>query len=212
MNLRGFLLPAALVVAADAWLLVGVARNRAGEPDAELKLTERELHLVRLGEENTGVALRLEWEGPKMRPLEAAPGWFDEAKLRELGFDPGRRVRRFLPKEAYVAFECAGGAGLRAVDAGRDADALRRRYPDRRRYFALRCMVRMVVPEKEPRQPRGAVVPPTVPTIYVPLPFSRTLSGLSPTPPAPEAPRYEVTLRIGRKHEPWVASCRRSQP
>ncbi len=213
MNLRGFLLPAALVVAADAWLLVGVARNRAGEPDAELELTERELRLVRLGDENTGVALDWEWEGPRFRPpWEVAPTWFDEAKLRDLGYDPGKLAHRLLPKEAFIVFEHAGGAGLRAVDAGRDAGALRRRYPDRRRCLILRGMVRMIVPEKEPRQPRGAVLQPAVPVIYVPLPYSRALAGLSPTAALPGASRYTVTLRIGRNHEPWVTSCNRSQP
>lgn len=213
MNLRGFILPATLVVAADTWLLVGVARNRGGEPDADLELTERQLHLVRLGDENTGVGLGWEWEAPRFRPpWEVAPTWFDEAKLRDLGYDPGKLAHRLLPKEALIVFEHAGGAGLQAVDVGRDAGALRQRYPGRQRYVILRGMARMIVPEKEPRQPRGAVVQLDVPTIYVPLPHSRALAGLSPTPPSPGAPRYTLTLRIGRDLEPWVTSCRRNQP
>jgi hypothetical protein len=211
MSLRGFVLPAALVLAADAWLLVGVARNRAGEPEAELELTERELHLVRLGDENTGVALGFEWEGPRFRPpWEAAPTWFDEAKLRELGYDPGKRAHRLLPKQAFVVFERTGGAALKAVDASRDANALRRRYPDRGRFLILRGMVRMAVPEEAPRQPRGAVVQLDISNVYVPLPYSRALAGLSPTPRRSDASRYTVTLRLGRHHEPWVTSCRRS--
>lgn len=234
MNLRGWILPAAVVLLADAWLLVGVARNRAGEPDAVVELTERELSLVPLGEENTGVALRLGWEGPSVRPLTAAPGWFDEAKLAELGFDLGRlsrfgaapQFRGSLPKEAYVALEYEGPAWeqwlaaraspeearaahtrLFAVDAGRDPRDLRRRYPDRRRYIITRCMVRMILVKNEPRLARGAIPQLLVRDIYVPLPFSRTLAGMGKGQPGAE-PRYTVTLRFGRNYEPWVSGCR----
>lgn len=237
MNLRGWILAAALVVIADAWLLVGVARNRAGQPDAEIDLTERELHLVRLGEESSGVALRMEWESPRVFPFDAAPGWFGEGKLRELGFDVDKALRSgastffaALPKEAYVVFEYDGPAfeqwlaarpsqqdreaaarshtRVVAVDAGREPEALRRRYPDRQRYLILRCVVRLVLPSKEPRRARGAVVLPMVQNVYVPLPFSRVFSGLSPTPRASGTPRYTVTLHSGRNHEPWVTGIR----
>ncbi len=211
MNLRGFVLPAALVVLADAWLLIGVARNRAGEPDAVVELTERELSLVRLGEENSGVALDMEWQGPRLRPVEAGRDWFDEAKLRQLGFDFGRRSRNPLPKEAYVVFEhqapaARAGTRLFAVDVGRDPADLRRRYPDRTRYIIMRSMVRAVAAQGAPRRLRGAVVLLLPPQIYVPLPFADTLSPLSMKPA--ETPRYAVTLHFGRNYEPWVAGVR----
>jgi len=215
MNLRAFVLPAVLVALADAWLLIGVARNRAGEPDAVVELTERELSLVRLGEENSGVALDMEWQGPRRRPVEAGRDWFDEAKLRELGLDLGRRSRKPLPKEAYVVFEhkapaARAGTRLFAVDVGRDPAALRQRYPDRARHVIMRSMVRAVDALGAPRVVRGAIVLLLPPQIYVPLPFADTLSGLGTK--AAAAPRYVVTLRFGRNYEPWVTSIRRSQP
>jgi len=207
MNLGGVLVPAVLVLVADAWVLVGVARNRAGQPDSTLELTERELRLVRLGEENSGVALDLEWEGPRRRPPDAPPGWFDETKLRELGFDPGQLSRSSLPKDAFVVLEYAARSGLVAVDAGRDPAALRRRYPDRGRHIIMRAMVNLSR-SKDPRQVRGIILQDAIPQIHVPLPLNRTLAGLSPAPPGPLKPRYAVTLHFGRSHEPWVTGVR----
>jgi hypothetical protein len=210
MNFGGVVAPAILVLVANVWVLVGVARNRAGRPDAELELTERELRLVRLGEENSGVALDLEWEGPRPRPPDAPAGWFDEAKLRELGFDPGQFSRASLPKDAFVVLEYQARSGLVAVDAGRDPAALRRRYPGRGRHIIMRAMVNLFGGPK-PRQVRGVILPDPIPQIHVPLPLNRTLAGLSPSPPGPLQPRYAVTLRFGRNYEPWITSCRRIQ-
>lgn len=207
MNLRGVLVPAVLVLAADAWVLVGVARNRAGQPDSTLELTERELRLERLGEENSGVALDLEWEGPRLWPPDAPPSWFDEAKLRELGFDPGQPSRDSLPKEAFVVLEYEARSRLVAVDAGRDPAALRRRYPDRGRYIIMRAMVNLSR-RKGSHQVRGVILQDAIPQIHVPLPLNRTLAGLSSSPPGPFDPHYAVTLHFGRNYEPWVVGVR----
>ena len=124
----------ALIVATNAVALAGAAFNRAGEPQATLKLGERELTppYVWYGKtENSGLSLRLRWES--LPPLtstphgsgiyfgNSSPGWLDGAKMRELGFDSGpatpppqfdsRAPRHVaLPREVFIVLEFNGPA------------------------------------------------------------------------------------------------------
>ena len=104
----------ALVVAANALVLVRVVANRSGVFDARVELTQRELNLPYrdLGdEENTGLELRLDWS-----PWPAGKTWLDRARLAELSFDPdpaprktGERLyHRWLPRDAFVVLEMEG--------------------------------------------------------------------------------------------------------
>jgi hypothetical protein len=102
-----------LLIVVNAVVLTGVARNRSGTPDAATTLTERELVLdvASPREENSGLALLLDWRGEFVRE------WFDADKLTEVGFDvaagdggsPDHR-RRELPIEAFVVLEYEGEA------------------------------------------------------------------------------------------------------
>jgi hypothetical protein len=190
MKRRELLLAVAVVLAANAWALIEVGLNRAGQPDAVVELTEREAHLVRLGEENTGLALRLVWADLGNR--------LDRVKLKELGFKPAGRQ---LPKEAFVVLD-RQAERLAAIDVGRDAATLRRRYADGKRFIVTRCMVRA-------GSNIGDILQVLAPEIHVPLPYSRVLAGLSPTPSGGEAKlRFQVTLCYGRHYEPWISDCR----
>lgn len=104
-----------LVVSVNAVILAGVVWNRSGSPEATLVLTERELPLaygwVR-SMENSGMALSLQ-ESRLARDSD----WFDEAKLRSLGFDPDAyrsteraQRKRPLSRRAYVSLEFDGPA------------------------------------------------------------------------------------------------------
>lgn len=106
-----------LLLLVNAVVLVGVARNRSGVPDASLTLSERELPLTWnfRDQENTGVSLHL-----NVKFDTEQQQWFDERKLAELGFDtrPDRESRpeftkRVLPKKAYVVLEYDGDAWRR---------------------------------------------------------------------------------------------------
>jgi hypothetical protein len=116
MKCRHLWLALFLLLMVNAVVLAGVARNRAGTPEATLTLTERELVLgIRADrEENNGVALELDWN----RETE----WFDPAKLTELGFEPRAnqdkvvatgRTSRSLPKKVFVILEYEGESWLR---------------------------------------------------------------------------------------------------
>ena len=128
----------ALILLSNAVVLAGVAWNRSGEPEAQLRLTQRELGLDRDwagGRENSGVALSLRW-----RVLRTAPGdsfldygysyatdadWLDRAKLEQLGFDLSasardplldeQRFERQLPRPALLVLELDGPARAAAL-------------------------------------------------------------------------------------------------
>ena len=129
MRRVGLVSALALVVLVDAAVLAGVVWNRSGSPDAKVTLTERELPLKFGGpRESTGIAL-----GLVMAPATHAPAWFDEAKLRELGFQPERhpidgdtRAGRWpLPRRAYAVLELDGPAwSARLEQEQRTVDAL----------------------------------------------------------------------------------------
>ena len=85
---------AGVVLLSNAFALIHAARNRSGEADAEIVLTERELTYYP-DADDSGVALGLRWIDPGILPysvasrppaLEAKP-WLDRTKLEGLGFD-----------------------------------------------------------------------------------------------------------------------------
>jgi hypothetical protein len=170
MTRTGLSLAAAVVVVSNLWALGLAAVNRQDEPQATLQLTERELGLVSARTENSAMSLRLKWTDPSGR-REA--GWFDRAKLEELGFDCSRPIgrenakhyRTMPARRAYVAMEYDGPAWQRyvaalpagadsttaeglshlvLVDVARDAARLRARHPDRTRVVVAQAVVRIV--------------------------------------------------------------------
>ncbi len=170
MKRPGVLLAAALVLAADAFVLVRVAHNRSGSPAAAIELTELELRLVRPQRESTALFLQLAWEPASGRfKFEDGPGWFDKAKLEELGYDSrlpltdpqaAARYRLMPSKEAFAVLEYnptvladaspdrATWSRLLAVDVGRDLALLRGKYPDTRRFLIAPCLVRLLYQTK----------------------------------------------------------------
>jgi hypothetical protein len=89
MRLKGLVLAAAVVLLTNAALLALVASNRAGEPEATIELTERELRMTPGDTDNTGVVLTLAWSTPYELngPAATRYPWFDQEKLVSLGFD-----------------------------------------------------------------------------------------------------------------------------
>jgi len=108
----------ALILATNGFVLAGVAYNRSGEPQAIITLTERDAHISYSTEDNSGLALRLDWQQDS-RPYseERDPGWFNQAKLESLGFDCSmpltdvsaeQHYRKTQPRKAYVVLEHGG--------------------------------------------------------------------------------------------------------
>ncbi len=128
MKKYGLFSAIALLTFVNIIVLAGVARNRAGTPEAMIELTERELphsfYRSSADKENTGISLRLDWNQYPVyskvlhrnkRGLKY--DWFDQAKLQALGFDctvPFTDARaelyyeKMLPRKAYAVLEFEG--------------------------------------------------------------------------------------------------------
>jgi hypothetical protein len=200
----------AVVLAANGLALLHAARNRSGQPDAEITLTERDVSFLR-NEDDSGVTLLLNIRGlpnfrPYGRPLPAQD-WVDRARLISLGFDcsvePGeKRAREFyerqVPRSAFMAIE-AQPDGLAAIDAAADAGELRVRHPDRNAVVIQPAVIRIQFRD-DGKQPRIAGYFDSVyRPIHIPQPFSETLRGLRGAHPA-----YRVNLKFGSLLDPWV--------
>jgi uncharacterized protein DUF4824 len=135
----------ALIALTNAVALGGVAWNRSGAPESELKLSQREMHegyTSRYDWEAAGSVMTLRWRvySSEFDDLyyyyEGSYGgrvdWLDEAKLAALGFDvskqpdplrESRRRARILPKEALIVLELDGPAAQKALQRARERAA-----------------------------------------------------------------------------------------
>jgi hypothetical protein len=104
---------AAVVIASNGAALIGVALNRSAVSQ-QIELTERELSVDKLSDDNSGVSLHLRWVNAV---ADDGTGWFGADKLAELGFDVHTRVtdpsaetkyRAVLPRDAFAVLELGG--------------------------------------------------------------------------------------------------------
>jgi hypothetical protein len=208
MKRTGLFLAIMLVIVVNIAALAGVWYNRTGPPDAVITLTERELPLFNAQEDDSGIALRIAYRRAESDQNET---WLDRAKLEELGFDypEGEVARNFhLIRTLFLVLELEDEAEesksrLIAMDAGIDAEELRRRYGDRSRYIIAPGIVRLFLDrDEEDEEKLNANVQHLLTSlIHVPKTHSAFLAGLEE---GDGTPRYAVTLRYGRKLEPWV--------
>jgi len=120
VNRLSIICAAAIIVIANAFALVHSARNRAGSPEAELTLTNRELQYFNpSAPDDSGVTLNLHWTDPSgsfnwRTQVPYLPNWLDPRKLRALGFDcskdptspdADRFYQRQQPRKVFVALE-----------------------------------------------------------------------------------------------------------
>ena len=184
MNRSGLFIAIAVLLCTNAIALILAAQNRAGEPVQTIELTERELALQSMGQDNSGVGLTLTWH----RQDEAA--YFTRAQMETIGFDfripKGRTSKEILllPRRAYVALEYDGkaweqwaqrpenekppsrpGMPLRSsttrlfpVDVATNFAELRSRYPDQGKYLIVAAAVQAQIRDiKDPKT--GVVLP-----------------------------------------------------
>jgi hypothetical protein len=127
--------------------------------------------------------------------------------------------------EAVLAIDRTMRSRLFPVDAGTDADALKRRYGDRRRHAVVAGLLRPKVVQPENGTPtlRGDVLDLVVSRVHVSSRLRRQLEVFLPEEtweeietrerraaesgwPSPTPPRYHTTLAVGRRYEPWLTS------
>jgi hypothetical protein len=120
---------------------------------------------------------------------------------------PAQMAAEFLKNEE------ASNSRLFAVDAGRDARALRARYPDRTRYAIVRGKVRPSYLFGRGKEARwtGNIEGVQNAQVNVPLEFRKALESAHPSiPPAGVAggvPAFEVTVAFGKRFEPWIVAA-----
>ena len=232
-----------VVLAANLWGMLQVSQNQKAPRGGSLELTERELRLLPMAAESTATMLRLDWNvGGTGEERHRAPDWLDRQRLIELGFDcslplnspNARRHYASMPsRPVFLTLEYAGeawrnagakaeaGSRLYVVDAARDADQLRQRYPDVHRYVICRGLLRLSFRDRDRKgnlldTPRleGWVEGLRPGEVFVPLPYSRVLRSISrpdfdtPSAGPQNEPRFAVRVCWGANYEPWVEAVR----
>ncbi len=96
---------------------------------------------------------------------------------------------------------------LFVIDAGLDAGALRRKYPDRSRYLLLRGTVRPSMRDRGPGQPQmtGYITRVGSGPIHVPHALRGPLESLRARSEPGGGDHFSVTLAVGQRLEPWIA-------
>jgi hypothetical protein len=237
MKRSGLILGIAIILATNAIALIMAAKNRSGAPLQTIELTERELGLQIMGQENSGVALRLNWH------RQSDDTFFDRAKLEAIGFDcrlpEGASARDFPPRVAYVALEYEGKAWeqwsqrpesekrpnqyspqpsfasrLFPVDVSRNFSELRNRYPDQSKFLIVAAVVRariQDVGDQKTGAPKPGRIVGFVAAVLpsdISVPLPYAKLLSSLKTPAGQEPRYLVTLQYGSNLEPWVSSLK----
>lgn len=154
----------------------------------------------------------------------------ERKRLAAMALD--RAAGRVTRKELDVArkrfaWEQKAGSRLFAVDVGSDPAALRSRYQDRSRYIitpaSLRLTYQSAVRERgvlrQPGRLHGVISQVLTGTMQVPRRHQAVLRRLQQTgepwqsyyyerevDTAPLLPRYQVQLKYGKRHEPWIAA------
>lgn len=265
-----------LLLLTNAVVLAGVAWNRSGEPITAMELSERELPVARnyyrMDDENSGTALNLKWkvfdEDDTSRYSHVnygRPGWLDNSKLSELGFDLAvlsqdkyrdrlyntsadvivvleyqgdtyhqdieqakARVKQLgeefasFPEDEDISKQLdwarerleelrVNQTRLYAIDAGLDAAQLMQRYTDSDKYLFVPGQVGLSF-NSDDDEIVGHLSQLLIRQIHVPLPYSRLLAKLNISdkeysyisPPVP--PRYQVTVNVGKRLEPWLSA------
>jgi hypothetical protein len=157
--------------------------------------------------------LVLEYDGAAYRrTLDLAEQHLrDEQTL--LAANPGKEefVKRAADARKFLEAEQGSRSRLFVVDAGTDYGTLRGRYSDRTRYMIAHGVVRPIVSRTMEGKNRlnGMITAIHMTDVNVPLALRGPLDPLIPAGTTYTVydgpPRYSVTLRIGRRLEPWIA-------
>jgi hypothetical protein len=150
----------------------------------------------------------------------------DQVRILRSEVEEGRAEPSALADaEALLEVDRIRRSRLFPVDAGLDADALQRRYGDRRRHAIVSGLLRPKVVDTEYGGPvlSGEVQSLVVSRVYISYEIRRQLETFMPEEtwqeietrerreaemgwPPPIPPRYHATLAVGHRHEPWLVS------
>lgn len=156
----------------------------------------------------------LEFEGPAYQSaLELSRLRLVEAQ-RRLALDPSSRDFKEQVGDAERDFrsEQTSTTRLFVIDAGADADALRARYPDGTRHAIMRGQIAIdLMQDSRPYRLVARVAQLDIELISVPHSLRSVVAPLARSNArhnTDHAPRFEATVRIGRRLEPWLTQLR----
>jgi hypothetical protein len=159
------------------------------------------------------VCIVLEQNGPLyQKSLQRAAAALEAARRLNQAHPENDALRKEF-EEARKRFqhEQIAASRLFAVDAGTAPEALRRAYPDRRRFIIAKGLVKAgYAYEEGRRRVSGTISRLVIERIHVPLalrgPLDTILKGDRFQEKEPAPPRYEIALAYGRRFEPWIVS------
>lgn len=162
------------------------------------------------------VFIVLEYNGESYREvLQRAELALEEAKDLYVLDRENKKLRdSFKTAEKNLARERIMKTRLFAIDAGRDPQKLREKYPDRTRFIIARGVVRpKYIGENKTKKVAGHITGLSIEKIHVPLRHRQVFDAVLKESRIPEengirAPRYQVELAYGGRLEPWLVSVR----
>lgn len=143
------------------------------------------------------------------------PAYQEELRRQQQRLERAQALLKTRPKDAElerqlefartsVEQERTSASRLFAIDVGLDPDALRQRYPDRRRYAIVQALVHPWF-EGNPLRLTGQVSRLSVEEIHVPYAWrERFRQQLAKD----GRHAYQVEVAIGRRMEPWITAVR----
>lgn len=138
-----------------------------------------------------------------------------EAKEAAKGAETGKTGPGTPAAQAalFLKNEETANSRLFAVDVGRDARALRAKFPDRTRYAIVQGKVRPSYQSLRGKEARwtGYIEVIENVRINVPLEFRKAVESaprsIARATAAPAVPAFEVTVAFGKRFEPWILAA-----
>ena len=165
-------------------------------------------HEHRTGQLSTKVVVVLEYQGESYhKALAAAESKAARLRKNVADFPDDKKNKNKLNNfEKKLSRLKTSQSRLYAVDAGLDKQALIKKYADQGRYLLARGEIGL---RWKKDNIKGHIRKLYNLQLHVPLPFSNSLSDLTPADRYSSGitpPRYKVQLNIGQRLEPWIAS------
>jgi hypothetical protein len=161
--------------------------------------------------------LVLEQDGETYRAtLEAARSWAARQKA-EAASRAGDKTAQSRAETAARQLETEERVASRlfVIDAGRDEQALRAKYPDRARYAVVRGRIEpTLVGRDKSLRLAGRIEGLSNEQVNVPVHLRAVFEGLSATDPYDTAfkGRFEAAVAHGQRLEPWLVAAARKAP
>ena len=154
-----------------------------------------------------GALLVLELNGPAYEKSLAGVA-AEVERLRKLNNPESTKLAEEIP-----VLEAKANSRLFVVDAGRDAAALRAKYPDRTKYAIVHGQVRPVGGYQAPSQRHfGYVAGIDAATVNVPLEFRPAFAGADQAldyslAAIEKGAKFEAAIAFGKRFEPWLTAA-----